>query len=100
MATGWKYRTAEAETAEAIDRRCEPRRPLGLRFALMRIRVETELCQGHGRCYMLAPDLFYADDDGYCHPTGERTVPAELDDQARRALMNCPEDAIILTEET
>ena len=66
----------------------------------MRIRVDTELCQGHGRCYMLAPDLFEADDDGYSQPTDERAVPAELADQARRAFMNCPEDAIILTEET
>ena len=66
----------------------------------MRIRVDTELCQGHGRCYMLAPDLFEADDDGYCQPTDERAVPAELADQARRASMNCPEDAIFLTEET
>ena len=66
----------------------------------MRIRVDTDLCQGHGRCYMLAPDLFEADDDGYCHPTHERVVPPELADQARRAAVNCPEDAIILTEET
>ncbi len=80
--------------------RREPHRPLGLRCPLMRIRVDTELCQGHGRCYMLAPDLFDADDDGYCQPTDERAVPAELADQARRASMNCPEDAIILTEET
>ncbi|WP_419930197.1 ferredoxin [Candidatus Poriferisocius sp.] len=66
----------------------------------MRIRVDTKLCQGHGRCYMLAPDLFDADDDGYSQPTVERTVGPELADQARRAFMNCPEDAIILTEET
>ena len=66
----------------------------------MRIRVDTELCQGHGRCYMLAPDLFEADDDGYSQPTGDRAVPSELADQARRAFMNCPEDAVILTEET
>ncbi|MCY3576707.1 MAG: ferredoxin [bacterium] len=66
----------------------------------MRIKVDTELCQGHGRCYMLAPDLFDADDDGYCEPTDERQVAPELADQARRALMNCPENAIILIEET
>lgn len=66
----------------------------------MRIRVDTELCQGHGRCYMLAPDLFEADDDGYSQPTAERPVPPGLADQARRAFMNCPEDAVILTEET
>ncbi|WP_419924394.1 ferredoxin [Candidatus Poriferisocius sp.] len=66
----------------------------------MRIRVDTELCQGHGRCYMLAPDMFDADADGYCEPTDERAVVPELFDQARRAFMNCPEQAIFLTEET
>lgn len=66
----------------------------------MRIRVDTELCQGHGRCYMLAPDLFEADDDGYPEPTAERLVPAGLADQARRSAVNCPEDAIFITEET
>ena len=48
---------------------------------------------------MLAPDLFEADDDGFCHPTDERSVPSELAEQARRTAVNCPEDAIILTEE-
>ncbi|WP_420639584.1 ferredoxin [Candidatus Poriferisocius sp.] len=64
----------------------------------MRIRVDTELCQGHGRCYVLAPGLFEADDDGYCQPTAERPVAPELADQARRAERNCPEDAILLTD--
>ncbi len=65
----------------------------------MRIRVDTDLCQGHGRCYALAPDVFDADDDGYCQPTHERDVSPELAEQSRRAHMNCPEDAIILIEE-
>ncbi len=62
--------------------------------------MDTEACQGHGRCYVLAPDLFDADDDGYSQPTAERVVPTELADQAHRARANCPEDAVILTEET
>ncbi len=66
----------------------------------MRVRVDEEACQGHGRCYVLGPDLFEADDDGYCRPTHERGVPPDLVDQARRAMGNCPEDAIILVEET
>ena len=48
---------------------------------------------------MLAPDLFDADDDGYCQPTGERTVAPELADQAHKAFLNCPEHAIYLIEE-
>jgi len=62
----------------------------------MRISVDTDLCQGHGRCYILAPDLFDTDDYGYCQPTVERDVAAGLEDQARKAASNCPEDAILL----
>ncbi|MFC4694533.1 ferredoxin [Geodermatophilus arenarius] len=31
----------------------------------VRISIDPSLCQGHGRCYDLAPDLFSADDEGY-----------------------------------
>ncbi|WP_419918431.1 ferredoxin [Candidatus Poriferisocius sp.] len=28
---------------------------------VVRIRVDVDTCQGHGRCYVLGPDLFEAD---------------------------------------
>ena len=31
----------------------------------MKVQINPELCQGHGRCYDLAPGLFGADDEGY-----------------------------------
>ena len=32
----------------------------------MKIRIDEELCSGHGRCYSLAPEVFSArDDDGF-----------------------------------
>ena len=31
----------------------------------MKIQFDREKCQGHGRCYALAPDLFDCDDEGY-----------------------------------
>ena len=31
----------------------------------MRITLSSDACQGHGRCYTLAPELFDCDDDGY-----------------------------------
>ena len=31
----------------------------------MHIAYDREKCQGHGRCYALAPELFDADDEGY-----------------------------------
>ncbi len=51
------------------------------------------VCQGHGRCYMLAPEVFGPDADGHGEVlVGE--VPAHLEDQARLAVSNCPENAI------
>ena len=62
----------------------------------MRIVFDREKCQGHGRCYALAPDLFDADDEGY----SVLLVSGELaDDQlaaAQLAADNCPEYAITI----
>ena len=61
----------------------------------MRIVFEREKCQGHGRCYALAPEVFDSDDEGYaiCKVDGGE-VPADLEDAARLAADNCPEYAI------
>ena len=60
----------------------------------MRIIFDREKCQGHGRCYALAPGLFDADDEGYAVVL----VEGDLDDaQAASAMLaadNCPEYAI------
>ncbi|HWJ98783.1 MAG TPA: ferredoxin [Acidimicrobiales bacterium] len=60
----------------------------------MRIAFDREKCQGHGRCYALAPDLFDADDEGYAVvlEAGDLTE-AQLAD-AQLAADNCPEYAI------
>ena len=65
----------------------------------MRVSIDPELCQGHGRCYDLAPDLFGADDDGYGTLTAATTggrVPPGREDAARLAAANCPEAAVVL----
>ncbi|HVV22939.1 MAG TPA: ferredoxin [Pseudonocardiaceae bacterium] len=60
----------------------------------MRLRIDNERCQGHGRCYDLAPDLFGEDDEGYATLVGDGVVPAGREDDARLAVANCPESAI------
>ena len=60
----------------------------------MKFRVIEEKCQGHGRCYALAPELFEADDYGNAHELNRGEVPPGLEDQARLAADNCPEFAI------
>lgn len=64
----------------------------------MKIEFDRDKCQGHNRCYMLAPELFDVDDEGYAILRDVGTVPAELERQARLAADNCPEFAITLHE--
>lgn len=65
----------------------------------MRIAVSHELCSGQGRCYVVSPDLFTADDEGFNAQRGtEFDVPSGLEDQARTAADTCPEGAISLVE--
>ena len=63
----------------------------------MQLRLDSEKCQGHGRCYALSPDLFEADDEGYAVLKVDQ-VPAELEHQARAAVDNCPEYAIEIVD--
>jgi ferredoxin len=63
----------------------------------MRITFDRDKCQGHGRCYALAPDLFDTDDEGYAvllvdAPDGQLT--SEQEAAATLAADNCPEYAI------
>jgi ferredoxin len=65
----------------------------------MRVRVESEKCQGHNRCFVVAGELFELDDEGYAHEVGDGQVPPELEEKARLAVKNCPELAIFIEEE-
>jgi ferredoxin len=62
----------------------------------MKLRIDTDACTGHGRCYALAGELFDADDAGYGQVRGDGEVPAGLEKQAELAVANCPERAITL----
>jgi ferredoxin len=64
----------------------------------MRVEVNSDLCQGHNRCYALAPELFDVDDYGTAIVIGDGSVAPELEDKARLAVANCPEYAITISE--
>ena len=66
----------------------------------MKLKTNSEVCQGHGRCYDLAPDLFGDDEEGYGQVLGDGAVPADKEREARLAVANCPEHAIELLEES
>jgi ferredoxin len=65
----------------------------------MKVQIDPGLCQGHGRCYDLAPGLFGADDEGYGQVLGDGVVPQEAKHDADLAVLNCPEQAIEMLEE-
>jgi ferredoxin len=66
----------------------------------VKVQIDPGRCQGHGRCYDLAPDLFGEDEEGYGTVLGDGAVPPDKEQDARRAVANCPERAIdLLTED-
>ena len=65
----------------------------------MRVRVDRAKCVGHGRCYVLAPDVFEDDERGHCVVTALGVLAPHLHEQARRGEQNCPEGAIELASE-
>lgn len=64
----------------------------------MRVHVDQERCQGHSRCYALAPELFDVDDLGQSRERGDGVVAAGLEEKARLAAANCPEYAIVVED--
>jgi ferredoxin len=66
----------------------------------MRVIVDWGRCQGHGRCYDLAPDVFEPDERGHVDVAVHGDLPAVLQPDARIGVRNCPEAALRLSAET
>jgi len=62
------------------------------------VRVDRELCMGHGRCSVLAPEIFSADASGYCAIATVTLANNQLG-RAKLAEANCPEGAITVEGE-
>ena len=62
--------------------------------------MDSERCQGHTLCSMIAPESFQLSDiDGSSSAVNE-VVPADQEDRVREAAQSCPEQAIMITDET
>jgi len=62
----------------------------------VKVRVDSEKCQGHTLCAMAAPDIFILSDiDGHSSVVSE-DVPPALEEAVREAAGTCPEQAIVL----
>jgi ferredoxin len=60
---------------------------------MVKVRVDADLCVGHGRCYVLAPEVFGTDDFGHSVVLEEQ-IDEALRGQAQLGADNCPEQAI------
>lgn len=63
-----------------------------------RVSLDSSLCEGHGRCYLLSPDVFSADAEGNGEVVTEELTTDALVAAAELAAMNCPESAITIVE--
>lgn len=63
----------------------------------MKVVIDEQKCQGHGRCYATAPDMFEPKDD-FGHAAVVSVLPEGPDILARltRAADACPERAITI----
>jgi ferredoxin len=60
----------------------------------VRVRVNDQVCQGHGLCRMTAPDIFFARvEDGNAYVKDENVPPGREAD-VQLAADGCPELAI------
>lgn len=66
----------------------------------MKLHVDGSQCEGHGRCYTLAPDLLTCDDEGYVTIRDEAMAwPDDKLGLAEEIVGSCPEGAISLLDE-
>ena len=67
---------------------------------MVTVRVDPDRCQGHARCFAFAPDSFDFDDEGYAFVVnGKDRYVDELPADVKLAIANCPERAIMVTED-
>ncbi|MFE2734696.1 ferredoxin [Streptomyces sp. NPDC055144] len=63
----------------------------------MALSIDSQRCQGHGRCALISPDLFDVSDEGLGVVLVPRPAPEHAADLTR-AIDNCPEMAISYSE--
>ena len=64
----------------------------------VKVRIDAEICQGQGRCFLMAPEIFGFDDLGNGVVLGDGTLDEAGLERARLAQVNCPEHAIFIDD--
>jgi ferredoxin len=63
----------------------------------VKVQVDSERCQGHTLCAMIAPNVFQLDEiDGHSSVIDEN-VPADQEGLVMEAVRSCPERAISIS---
>ena len=65
----------------------------------MKVHVNSQICAGFGICLGIAPEVFELHDDGYAIVLVSE-VPPELEDLVRRAAVQCPAQAIFVSDDS
>ena len=68
----------------------------------MRVKVDTDLCQGHSVCLNEAPEIFDVVEEGDGYPIVKvllENPPAELREKLERAAKYCPNNVITILED-
>ncbi|WP_178379941.1 ferredoxin [Cryptosporangium aurantiacum] len=60
----------------------------------MRVGLVPGVCEGHAQCYVVDPDLFPLDDDGYSGVGPDRPVPPGEEATAELGVSACPVRAL------
>ncbi len=64
----------------------------------VKVQINSDICAGFGICLGIAPDIFELHDDGYAIVLTS-TVKPEDEDAVKRAMSQCPAQAISLIDE-
>ena len=64
----------------------------------MKVVIDSERCQGHGRCFTLAANLFGFDELGSGFVIGDGVLTDATLGLAKLAQSNCPEHAISIED--
>jgi ferredoxin len=62
----------------------------------MKVKVDLELCQSHGLCAEVAPEVFEIRDDGFLYLLDEDPHEARVLQKVEKAIVECPTGAIVL----
>jgi ferredoxin len=64
----------------------------------MKVRVDPDRCEGHGKCAAAAPGVFELRDDDLSHVLVDEVAESERE-RVRQAVRMCPRQAIAIIEE-